>query len=497
METHAFGFRLLANAPEGQKRFPISRLLGVALMLAVVSGTAGNAVADRKDFVLTPLAFLEDPAPGGGTFSAVFESNVINNRGDVLFGSSFPQEAGAPAGDPFFPAAVFLRRKGVTSEIARSGDDAPGGGVFVKPGFASPITLNERGDVAFTFLLKPFPNPPFPAGVPAGVYRFSSSAHTLSPVVIPGTPAPGGGSFAGASFGTSLNDRGDLVFAGILPTNQGLPFPEQQGLGQGLFRARRNGAIASVVSPGDAAPGGGVFDLAAVGFINNRGDVAFQGHVAGEECLAPDSPPPSFVIGCLGSVYVKDGATGKIRSIAHAGDDAPGGGVYRQAFSPVLNDSGAIAFLGDLTPPPDADKVIGVYLHQRGVTIAVARPGDEMPGGGRFVTSSTISGWQIDVNNAGEVVFNAALDTDDNGDGFPDTGLYLWSHGKRRLVARTGTEIPGERTTIARLVMNVPTVSPGDPDFPNSGANNNNRGQVVFGATLTDGRGVLLLATPR
>ena len=26
METHAFGFRLRANAPEGQKRFPISRM---------------------------------------------------------------------------------------------------------------------------------------------------------------------------------------------------------------------------------------------------------------------------------------------------------------------------------------------------------------------------------------------------------------------------------------------------------------------------------------
>ena len=112
------------------------------------------------------------------------------------------------------------------------------------------------------------------------------------------------------------------------------------------------------------------------------------------------------------------------------------------------------------------------------------------------MTSSTISGWQIDVNNAGEVVFNAALDTDDNGDGFLDTGLYLWSNGNRRLVARTDTVIPGVGT-IARLVMNVPVVSPGEPDVPNSGANNNNRGQVVFGATLTDGRGVLLLATPR
>ena len=119
--------------------------------------------------------------------------------------------------------------------------------------------------------------------------------------------------------------------------------------------------------------------------------------------------------------------------------------MFRQAFSPVLNDSGAIAFLGDLTPPPAVDEVIGVYLHRRGVTIAVARPGDEMPGGGHFVTSASISGWQIDVNNAGEVVFNATLNTDGEGDEFPDTGLYLFSHGKLRLVARTGTEIPGSR----------------------------------------------------
>jgi hypothetical protein len=492
---HWGGKRLI----RGEKRFPISRLVGVALMLAVVSGTAGNAVADPKGFVLTPLAFLGDPAPGGGTFFGVFESNVINNRGDVLFGSNLPQDT---PGEEFLPAAVFLLRRGVPSEIARTGDDAPGGGTFVRPGFLSPITLNDRGDVAFVFPLDPFS---FPVGVNAGVYyRFSSSAHRLSPVVIPGvTAAPGGGVFAGASFGASLNARGDLVFAGILLTDQGLPFPEQNGLGQGLFRARRTGAITSVVSPGDAAPPGGVskggtFDYAGSPWTNNRGDVAFQGHVAGEEILPSSGfPPPGFVISALGSVYVKNGATGKIRSIAHAGDQAPGGGVFRQAISPVLNDSGAIAFLGDLTPPPASHEVTGVYLHRHGQTIVVARPGDEMPGGGRFVTSATIIGWQIDVNNAGEVVFNATLDTDDNGDGFPDTGLYLFSNGKRRLVARTGTEIPGVGT-IAELVMNVPLTPPPPPVFvPNSGANNNDRGQVVFGATLTNGRGVLLLATSR
>ena len=60
-------------------------------------------------------------------------------------------------------------------------------------------------------------------------------------------------------------------------------------------------------------------------------------------------PSQAILIGCLGSVYVKDAATGGIRSIAHAGDHAPGGGVYRAAYSPVMNNQGDIVFLGDLT----------------------------------------------------------------------------------------------------------------------------------------------------
>ncbi len=471
----------------------LGAVLGVALLVAVIGSLSHHAWAHPEGYVLTPLAFLGDPAPGGGTFLSTFESNVINNRGEVLFGSNVPPEV---TPDEFGPAGVFLLRKGVTSQLARTGEPAPGGGDFAPPGFLSPITLNDRGDVAFAFLLAPFPS--FPIGVTAGVYRFSRATQTVTPVVIPGmTPAPGGGVFAGAGFGASLNDRGDLGFSGIVPTDKGLPFPEQLGLGQGIFRARKNGAISSLVSPGDAAPGGGTFDLAFAPWINNWGHVAFQGHVAGEECLDPHLPPPVVLIACLGSVYVKNATTGKIRSIAHAGDHAPGGGTFRQAISPVLNDWSEIAFLGDLTPAPDTRQVTGVYLYRLGSTIAVARPGVEMPGGGRFVTSALIGGWQLHINNVGEVAFNATVDTDDNGDGFPDTGLYLWSHGQRRLVARTGTEIPGVGT-IAHLVQNVPVVAPpASGHFPSSGANNNDFGQVVFGATLSDGRGVLLLATPK
>jgi hypothetical protein len=464
---------------------------GVVLLAMVIGSTAPVVWADPKGYVFTPLAFLGDPAPGGGVFLESFESNVVNNRGDVLFGSNLvPGE--------FPKAGLFLQRLGEITEIARAGQPAPGGGVF-DFGFLSPTTLNDKGDVGFPWLLEPFcfPNPSGPPndcptiGVNTGVYRFSHNTQLLTPVMIPEvTAVPGGGVFKGAQFGVSLNNRGGLVFGGIIETEQGIHLVDEDyiGLGGGLFKASKTGQISSVVEPGDPAPADTVFDWAAFPSINDRGDVAFMGHVAGEACSADF--PQAFLIGCLGSIYVRDAATGNIRSIAHAGDDAPGGGVYRAASGPIINAHGDIAFLGDLISPA----AFGVYLHSGGETIAVARPGDPMPGGGRLVTAGDTGLWQLDVNNAGDVVFNAALDTR-NADGVQDTGLYVWSHGSLSVVARTGTVIPGVGM-IARLGTIIPTVD-GPNVEPNSGANNNDHGQVVFGATLTDERGVLLVATPK
>jgi hypothetical protein len=293
--------------------------------------------------------------------------------------------------------------------------------------------------------------------VNAGVYRYSQRARTLTAVMTPGvTPTPGGGVFTGATFGTSLNNEGLLAFGGIVPTDSGVHLADEPylGLGAAVYTADTRDHISTVVSPGDPAPGGGVFDWAVFSQINASRDVAFMGHLAGEECRPEGFPPHAVLMACLGSIYVKDSATGQLRSIAHAGDPAPGSGVYRQAFSPMLNDHGDIVFLGDLTSPPRARGVTGVYRHSNGVTLALARPGDPMPGGGHFVAASNLIGWQISVNNPGDVAFNAVLDTDDNADGVPDTRLFVWSHGLLRVVARTGTVVPsvGE---VANLVMGV------------------------------------------
>ena len=49
-------------------------------------------------------------------------------------------------------------------------------------------------------------------------------------------------------------------------------------------------------------------------------------------------------------------------SLSDRGDPAPGGDVYRDAFSPMLNNVGDIVFLADLTPVLDALQMSGVFL---------------------------------------------------------------------------------------------------------------------------------------
>src|SRR5262249_3698300 len=222
-----------------------------------------------------------------------FEPDAINNQGTVLYADDL-----GTANDPstFFGEGIFLRSQGQEIVLANSTAPAPGGGTY-DFGFLGPAALNDQGDAAFTFLLQPF-GAPF--GVNAGAFLFSHTTQTVTPVVLPGiTPAPGGGTFAGTSFGPSLDNRGDMFFVGIVPTADGVNIPGEPyaGLGMGVFEADPAGHITSIVSPGDPAPGGGTFDDAGESYstgpwVNGRGDVAFVGHVAGEEASVPGFPPP-------------------------------------------------------------------------------------------------------------------------------------------------------------------------------------------------------------
>jgi hypothetical protein len=452
-------------------------VVGVPLLIAaaLVGAKAQGVSPQSEGYSFTKIASLGDAAPTGGTFVNDFETGGLNSSGDMAFGADV-----STGGE-----GVFLRHKGEIIELGRTGGQAPGlgqGGVpltFSEFGFLGPVGLNDEGDEVFAFLLDPFTQP---LGANAGTYRYSHTNGKVTPVVIPYvTPAPQGDTFQGVSNRPTINNRGDVVFAGIVITDHGVHnVPDNGepyiGLGIGIFRSDSTWQLTSVVSPGDAAPGGGNFDFAFEPWVNNAGDVSFTGHIAGEESRVASFPPQAEFILALGSLYVKNGGTGTIRSIAHAGDPAPGGGKFRRAFQSVMNNRGQIAFRGDLTAAPGINQSIGVFLYSGDEIRAIARPGDSMPGGGKLVNPRR---GDLHINDRGDIVFGGVVDTDVDHDGFDDTGLFQWSHGRLSLIARTGTVIPG-----------VGTVS------TTSGAINNNRGQVIFQATLTDGSGVFLLATP-
>src|SRR5262249_13535786 len=224
----------------------------------------------------------------------------------------------------------------------------------------------------------------------------------------------------------------------------------------------------------DPAPGGGKFDFAQNAWINDRGDIAFGGHVAGEECIAIASFGPA----CGESIYYKSAAGPAVESIAHQGEQASGGGIYRFAWGALLNVNRDLVFMGEHGPSPGLPQSRGVYLYARGAAIPIARPGDMMPAGRRIVSvNPALMAGNYSLNNIGEVSFNASLE---NG----ESGLYVHSQRALHLVAGTGTVIPGVGT-----ISSVTNLMVG-------GGILNDRGQVSFGATMTDGRGVLLLATP-
>ena len=451
---------------------------GAAIVLALATGLrrleepARSTVAPKKNLSdrwaqlrIEKIATLGDPAPGGGSLTKAFEPWALNNRGDLAFAADISVGS----------QGIFLLRKGEggsLSPVARAGQDAPGGGTL-EAGPLGYTSINNSGDMAFVFGLKPFSAPELMGFAKAGLYRYSYVDRTLSAVVIPGvTIAPGYGLFQSTSQHASLNNSGDVAFTGVVRTTAGLS--AATGLGAGIFVADRNGRIAKVVAPGDPAPGGGKFDFAQNPWIDDRGDVAFGGHVAGEECIGISTTGPA----CAESVYLRSAARGAVESIAHQGEQAPGSGLYRWAWGPVLNVRGDLMFMGDLIPPPGLAQARGAFVRVRGATVPIALPGDTMPDGRRIVTVNPASmTGNYSLNNLGEATFNASLE---NG----ESGLYVYSQGGLHLVAGTGTSIPGVGaiSSVTNLII--------------GGGILNDSGQVFFGATLTDGSGVLLLATP-
>ena len=162
-----------------------TRKNGFPWMLAAAIMLSGSetALANPPGYSFARIAVLGDSTPGGGTFVNDFEPSSIQNNGDIAFVADV-----STGGE-----GVFLVRNGHISQLARSGNPAPGGGMFMfsAGGELGRVGFNQSGDAVFGFTLDPLS---FPLGLNSGIYRFSRNNQVLSALVIPNaTPAPGGG----------------------------------------------------------------------------------------------------------------------------------------------------------------------------------------------------------------------------------------------------------------------------------------------------------------
>ena len=296
-------------------------VLSLILVLSVATWPMQAPLAQQKEYDFRVLGAFGDPAPGGGFFTTNFDPYSLNKHGELAFAANVQMtQGGIDLGQ-----GVFVFSDGQLSQIARVGLDAPGGGTFARNIWPF-LSINKRGDVVFAMRLLPIIVPP-PAGVNSGLYRFTRSNGTLSAVVVPYiTPAPAGGTFQGTHVQPIQNKEGDTVFSGIVRTEQGthVAGEDYSGLGMGIFRADNSGEARKVVAPGDPAPGGGNFDYATRPWINDAGDIAFDGHVAGQECLNVGGGQTRR-LGCPSSVYFIPAGTSQIQAIARQGGPAPGG----------------------------------------------------------------------------------------------------------------------------------------------------------------------------
>ena len=444
-------------------------VLSISLAFVVLSSAT---TAQAQHYTFTPIANASD-------YAGYFEPATINNLDDVVFGPAL-----LSGGE-----GVLLWHRGSITPIAQGGWPTHDNGLCWAPppydpsgcpvfGYTAYMQLNDFGDAAFVMTRDGINFVPTPWNINLGVYRYSRRTGVV-PVMVPGMRAPGGGLFWGSWYLVSIPNNGDVYFTGLACTTAPLTYatlscPQGPGvLALGAYKADPRGNIRAVAKPGDAAPGGSYFDFANQPAANERGDVAFAGHIYSDPCL----PNPGLG-GCWRSMFLKDGQSGRIATVARVGDTGPNGKKYTSAASTTLNAWGDVAFLADFSPTNDfSDDAVVLYSHGR--TVMIAETGDRMPDGKTLAKVGT-GGEYIAINNFGDIVFDADL-TDGS------EAIYLWRYGHLSAVAKTGTQTP------AGVIADLDDFGLGSISTQLS---INDWGQILFMAHFQDGSGAMMVATP-
>jgi hypothetical protein len=455
------------------------------LAWACTAHAAFGQKPDRPKVIYEPIVLSGQPAPApaGGAFSEFPYHSVINDANQIAFRAN---TSGASS-----PDGLYLSDGDAIHHVAHVGQPAPGfaTGVTIQSFDINQHRANDQGQVVFESTLV---GPGMLGTGDDDSNAFANwfwSAGVLQPIAQYQAPAPGTTARFRTFGRTTIDDLGNVAFAGDLtgdgvtsqndsafwygPPNDlrvlaregaaapgGVSFGELSGFdypvlarngrvaftsdlaggGRGLF-AGTGDALQLVAKSGDAIPGAGVNygDIRGHGTPprpNNRGDVVFVSHLSdgGRALLA--------------------GAPDDIEIVARTGSPAPdlAGRNFDFFFDYGINDRGQVAFHAE-TRDGAAETGFAIYrTNPAGAVELIAADGQPAPGAEDGVNFRYFHNPVI--NRDGQVAFFAAL-TGDGARGPNDYGLFATGHnGELRLVARYGDAFevaPGDSRTIEAL----------------------------------------------
>jgi len=285
--------------PSGTKT-PITNDLGQTVFRARSNDAPGTPSGIKEGLfvenngIKTPIVFLGDPSPAGGTISLLVELFSINNNADVLFHSL------SGSVQRLFLSSGVDR---TLSVAVSAGDLDEDGGTIALNGVSRPPIINDNGDILF------FAGSTLNGN---GLFLKSSLTGIITPVLLSGDPNPvTGGTFSiGTDTHFAFNNNNDFVIQNT----------------QGVFLISGE-SIVGVALPDQAIP-----DNPSLAFIFNR-------------ILQPDITDDRTVVFSDQDVGVFKFSGGTLFTIALAGEPVLGlGEDFFRFGSPSVNESGRLVF---------------------------------------------------------------------------------------------------------------------------------------------------------
>lgn len=153
----------------------------------------------------------------------------------------------------------------------------------------------------------------------------------------------------------------------------------------------------------------------------------------------------------------------RFHPVAFSGDPAPdvgGGAAYQDFSSPTINDLGEVLFRGTLTGealPPN--RAAGLWKGKPGELELTSQAGAEAPGLAEGVVFREFIGVP-NLNNAGQVLFEARVSGPGIVGDFNDRGLWLDDSEGLRRIASTDAPVPGSAGSIRFNTIESPIINP-------------------------------------